>query len=204
MIALEHHPTDGRIKIERGDAVQTLTGRMGTGGNNVPLIMSPAGPVAYTLKIRCGKEGGGKGALVQEDRSAALATNNDQTLFAPAFSASKASRFMDAGREVAAPLVATDFKDPPLVSRADYIVRRLTPTECARLQGFPDWWCRGLGTEDPRLVVPGPGNGGTNGRRYRFLDGGLRGAPQAGDACEEAEDPQPDPEMAPGPLSGFR
>ena len=149
VIALEHHPTDSRIKIQEGDAVQTLTGRMGTGGNNVPLIMSPAGPVAYTLKIRCGKEGGGKGALVQEDRSAALATNNDQTLFAPAFSASKASRFMDAGREVAAPLVATDFKDPPLVSRADYIVRRLTPTECARLQGFPDWWCRGLGTEDP-------------------------------------------------------
>lgn len=22
-----------------------------------------------------------------------------------------------------------------------YVVRRLTPTECARLQGFPDWWC---------------------------------------------------------------
>lgn len=22
----------------------------------------------------------------------------------------------------------------------DYIVRRLTPTECARLQGMPDWW----------------------------------------------------------------
>ena len=21
-----------------------------------------------------------------------------------------------------------------------YTVRRLTPTECARLQGFPDWW----------------------------------------------------------------
>ena len=31
----------------------------------------------------------------------------------------------------------------------DYIVRRLTPTECARLQGFPDWWCDGLGTEEP-------------------------------------------------------
>lgn len=26
----------------------------------------------------------------------------------------------------------------------DYIVRRLTPTECARLQGFPDWWCEGV------------------------------------------------------------
>jgi len=31
----------------------------------------------------------------------------------------------------------------------DYIVRRLTPTECARLQGFPDWWCADLGTETP-------------------------------------------------------
>ena len=25
-------------------------------------------------------------------------------------------------------------------SEPQYIVRRLTPTECARLQGFPDWW----------------------------------------------------------------
>jgi len=28
-----------------------------------------------------------------------------------------------------------------------YTVRRLTPTECARLQGFPDWWCDDLGIE---------------------------------------------------------
>ena len=33
--------------------------------------------------------------------------------------------------------------------RPDYIVRRLTPTECARLQGFPDYWCSDLGTENP-------------------------------------------------------
>ena len=37
---------------------------------------------AYTLKIRSGCEGGGKGALVQNDLSATLATHNDQTLFA--------------------------------------------------------------------------------------------------------------------------
>ena len=30
-----------------------------------------------------------------------------------------------------------------------YTVRRLTPTECARLQGFPDWWCADLETPDP-------------------------------------------------------
>lgn len=33
----------------------------------------------------------------------------------------------------------------------DYIVRRHTPTECARLQGFPDWWCDDLGEDDPDL-----------------------------------------------------
>ena len=39
--------------------------------------------VPYTLKIRSGCEGGGNGALIQEDKSATLATNNDQYLFQP-------------------------------------------------------------------------------------------------------------------------
>lgn len=29
-----------------------------------------------------------------------------------------------------------------------YIVRRLTPLECCRLQGFPDWWCDGVEGSD--------------------------------------------------------
>ena len=41
------------------------------------------GDIPYTLKIRSGCEGGGKGALIQEDLSATLATNNDQYLFQP-------------------------------------------------------------------------------------------------------------------------
>ena len=32
-------------------------------------------------------------------------------------------------------LIVTDYSD-----EENYIVRRLTPTECARLQGFPDKW----------------------------------------------------------------
>lgn len=31
----------------------------------------------------------------------------------------------------------------------EYIVRRLTPLECSRLQGFPDWWCDNLQIEKP-------------------------------------------------------
>ena len=29
-----------------------------------------------------------------------------------------------------------------------YVLRRLTPMECARLQGFPDWWCDGADGSD--------------------------------------------------------
>ena len=46
--------------------------------------------------------------------------------------------------EVPPTLLARMYKDPHLVTFPEndirYIVRRLTPTECARLQGFPDWW----------------------------------------------------------------
>ena len=36
-----------------------------------------------TLKIRSGCEGGGKGALIQDNKSATLGCNNDQTVFVP-------------------------------------------------------------------------------------------------------------------------
>ena len=62
------------------------------------------------------------------------------------FSSSKASFFTQAEEDLANTLVATDYKDPPIIN-GTYTVRRLTPTECARLQGFPDWWCADLGIE---------------------------------------------------------
>lgn len=72
-VALENHPTDSRVRISEDGKVQTLTSRMETGGNNVPLVM----------KIRSGCEGGGKGPLIQNNKSATLSCNNDQTLFVP-------------------------------------------------------------------------------------------------------------------------
>lgn len=69
------------------------------------------------------------------------------------YSSSKASFFTAAEKEKANTLVASDYKDPPLVndstSEIEYIVRRLTPQECALLQGMPTWWCDDLGTENP-------------------------------------------------------
>ena len=242
-------------------------------GNRQPSVAE----TPKTLKIRAGGGSGGKGALIQDDKSATLSCNNDQTLFVPfckgtrphsageaptwkdgevantlntfdigecrcnelvvqafgicskesnamksdnphsgfyeaqtartldcncnnpsanqggiavvaypTYCTSKNSYFMRAEKELANTLVATDYKDPPVINdvrtasgkdvfgtisasmgskqwlgnqeafsgdyhivEPDYIVRRLTPTECARLQGFPDWWCDGLGTENP-------------------------------------------------------
>lgn len=65
------------------------------------------------------------------------------------YSASKESFFTRANKELASTLAACDSKDPPIVNEAIYNVRRLMPEECARLQGFPDWWCKSLETEDP-------------------------------------------------------
>ena len=47
---------------------------------------SSGGTVPVTLKIRSGCEGGGKGALIQTDKSATLSTLQDQTLFQPIIS----------------------------------------------------------------------------------------------------------------------
>ena len=68
----------------------------------------------------------------------------------PVYSTSKNSYHTQAEEDIVNTLVATDYKDPPTVTEEPYYtVRRLTPTECARLQGFPDWWCSALGTEEP-------------------------------------------------------
>jgi DNA (cytosine-5)-methyltransferase 1 len=53
--------------------------------------------------------------------------------------------FTQVEEEKSPTLMARDYKDPTCVEFFDakerrYIVRRLTPTECARLQGFPDEW----------------------------------------------------------------
>ena len=72
-IMIENHPNDSRIKIDESGTCQSLTGRMGTGGGKVPL----------TMQVRCGCEGGGKGALIQTNQSETLSTHNMQTLFQP-------------------------------------------------------------------------------------------------------------------------
>ena len=97
-------------------------------------------------------ENGPQGSGVNEDVCFTLDAVDRHAVAYPTYCASKSSFFTKAEKELANTLVATDYKDPPVINDMDevaYIVRRLTPTECARLQGFPDWWCSGLETEEP-------------------------------------------------------
>lgn len=97
-------------------------------------------------------ENGPQGSGVNEDVCFTLDAADRHAVAYPTYCTSKNSHFTRAEKELANTLVATDYKDPPVINDMDeveYIVRRLTPTECARLQGFPDWWCDDLGTENP-------------------------------------------------------
>ena len=76
----ENHSQDTRY-TGPVDVAPTVSSTYGIGGNNQPFVVGEAIP--KTLKIRSGCEGGGKGALIQEDKSATLSCNNDQTLFVP-------------------------------------------------------------------------------------------------------------------------
>lgn len=112
----------------------TITARCGTGGNNVP-------GVVYCLQgngIDRADTAGCNGKGWKEDTSYTLNT-------------------IDKPAVVCAQKSYTEFKDESTLSTLkatggsygggsenivvkNYIVRRLTPTECARLQGFPSWW----------------------------------------------------------------
>ena len=296
----ENHSQDTRYTGPI-DTAPTVSATYGMGGNNQPFVV--IGEVPKTLKIRSGCEGGGKGPLIQTDKSATLSCNNDQTLFEPcswdggqisltltkqnaggsqrmpdkdnfncvlqpfgicskdsnamkssnphngiyeadtsrtidtsggnpacnqggiavvAFAQNQRDEVRDLGEksaclsaepgmkqqtyvlqgsmisredknglqgdginseEKAPTVLARDYKDPTAVCygigrdafnqgqnakfsptfeeelqptlvakgpgaiQSGYAVRRLTPTECARLQGFPDWWCDDLGIE---------------------------------------------------------
>lgn len=112
----------------------TITARCGTGGNNVP-------GVVYCLQgngIDRADTAGCNGKGWKEDTSYTLNT-------------------IDKPAVVCAQKSYTEFKDESTLSTLkatggsygggsenivvkNYIVRRLTPTEYARLQGFPSWW----------------------------------------------------------------
>ena len=252
-VVIENHPADSRVDICKDGKVQTLTGRMGTGGGNVPILLeeikafhitqdpismkispcltqgnSNAGQATIGVVIpvmdkasryKSQKTANGFGVGDEDDPACTLTTADRHSI---AYSIDRAAfnqgvnAKYDIGIEedIAQTIVAKgpsavahktyamqsfgeykhsgkassikqrDFKDamdlvvafePGTVSRLgghyyedgktgtirakpgdnqqtiinDYIVRRLTPTECGRLQGFPDGWTDNLAIAEP-------------------------------------------------------
>ena len=93
------------------------------------------------VRMREGKPGGGKGPLMSEDRSLTLATANDQTLFVFYGNRVDDVRIQDGKINTLQARMGTGGNNMPMVATTK--VRRLTPLECERLQGFPDGWTEG-------------------------------------------------------------
>lgn len=276
---IDNHPQDSRIGIREDGMVPTLTEKMGTGGNNVPLVMEPGCKAAgFPLGFRaentrvydevattlCNgtRPGFCAGVIVETDPSAAPAVafdcrnitpnievaptiqakeNGGQSLnyiaqvFTPIPISDKATRYQGGGKGrhedgggnglgigqpgdpapcitaadrhgvaygisrsffnqgenakydpeiteevattittahcppgVAMPLTVPEISGTLTAKMAkgtggpagdemqnlvaewpEYIIRRFTPMECCRLQGFPDWWAEQLGVEEP-------------------------------------------------------
>lgn len=154
----ENHGADARYKGPLS-VNPSLTAQYGTGGNNQPLVLQGGSDEEKkTYDVRQTSDGtrNMRNHVYESDtcrtvdRSGNVPGSNQGGIAVVelTYSASKNSHFTRAAKEVASSLVATDYKDPPLIN-SHARVRRLMPAECARLQGFPDWWCSGLATENP-------------------------------------------------------
>ena len=96
---------------------------------------------ALCIRERCGCEGGDKGCLIQNKKSGTLGTNNDQIVYAidrAAFNQGINAQYAPEISESGINSTLTAKGASAVCSQST--VRRLTPLECERLQGFPDGW----------------------------------------------------------------
>ena len=139
LVLFDNHAQDSRYTGPHATS-PALNTQLGTGGNNAPLVCMPD-TKTYCLA--------GKPRHTSASADVAMTLNAADWKDPPAvYSMNKSSRFTHATPDQAGTLVATDYKSPPIVN-ADWRVRMITPLECARLQGFPDWWTDCLTDENP-------------------------------------------------------
>lgn len=142
-IVFENHAQDARYK-EASTCSPTVTARWGTGGGNTPLVAVPGQVTSY------GIGNGQANAYASKEKSGTLDTMHDAQAVAIEYSGclnpwdTQARRvYGEDGAFPALPSRETAGGNQQAVlagQRTRWIVRRLTPTECERLQGYPDGW----------------------------------------------------------------
>ena len=139
LVLFDNHAQDSRYTGPHATS-PALNTQLGTGGNNAPLVCVPDTEVISLA---------GKPRHTHVSADVAMTLNAADWKDPPAvYLMSKSYHFAHATPDQADALVATDYKCPPVVN-ADWRVRMIMPVECARLQGFPDWWTDCLTDENP-------------------------------------------------------
>lgn len=157
----ENHSQDTRYTGPL-DTAPTVSSTYGTGGNNQPFVVG-----MRTYDVRFTSEGtrNARQNVYETDTSRTIDTGGNPPdsnqggvavvsdpdtichgIGRNAFNQGRAAQFAPS---ISAQVQPTLVANGPGAIQKGYTVRRLTPTECARLQGFPDWWCVGLETPEP-------------------------------------------------------
>ena len=170
-LVFENHGVDARYTGPHKVA-PTLSCRAGTGGNNLPLVAQETEPVFCITGNAIDRQphNGGNGIGIQEDIAYTLTATDHHAVF----TRQRSDKFQEDEvtstqsvrqnkeatdliyQETVGALTSSDSKGPnaqyvsqdKLIVEAPLLIRRLTPRECERLQGFPPDWTALPGAAD--------------------------------------------------------
>jgi len=145
-LVYENHGIDARYTGPH-QVAPTMSARYGTGGNNVPLVEQEETFCITGNAIDRQPQNGGNGIGYQRDIAYTLTATDHHAVY----SRQRVDDFRENG--VVSTQSARQHKDATdlVCQKAEayaYLIRRLTPLECERLQGFPDGWTDIPGASD--------------------------------------------------------
>ena len=155
-VAIEFHPSDDRIREKPDGICQTLCSRMGTGGNQVPLVGMPIVYGICSDQSHAMLSDNPRSGIYEAETTRTLDCNGGGCQCNQGGMAVVEKRVIamnvglfNSGEDSSPPILARDYKDPPVINQPEYLVRRLSTLECTRLQGYPDDWLKNLESHDP-------------------------------------------------------
>ena len=147
-LVYENHGIDSRYTGPH-KVVPTMSARYGTGGNNIPLVEQNAGAICIAGNIVDRQpENGGNGLGCQENLAYTL-TATDRHAVVELYQKTVGALCRGDEKGIGNQYVS---QDKCIInascSETHHLIRRLTPLECERLQGFPDGWTDIPGASD--------------------------------------------------------
>ena len=147
-LVYENHGIDSRYTGPH-KVVPTMSARYGTGGNNIPLVEQNADTICISGNIVDRQpQNGGNGLGCQENLAYTL-TATDRHAVVELYQKTVGALCRGDEKGIGNQYVS---QDKCIInascSETHHLIRRLTPLECERLQGFPDGWTDIPGASD--------------------------------------------------------